>query len=82
MMRTPLTISEYPKALATSLPPWLLQLLSAGAVAGCQGQQIAQREIATEVGAALDARHQRFVVSLAEVKFVKWSFLFVQAFCS
>ena len=34
MMRTPLTISEYPKALATSLPPWLLQLLSAGAVAG------------------------------------------------
>jgi Protein of unknown function (DUF4239) len=46
-----------------------------------QGQQIAQREIATELGAALDARHQRFVVSLAEVKFVKWSFLFVQAFC-
>jgi hypothetical protein len=30
-----------------------------------QGQQIAQREIATELGAALDARHQRFVVSLA-----------------
>ena len=46
-----------------------------------QGQQIAQREIATELGAALDARHQRFIVSLAEVKFVKWSFLFVQAFC-
>ncbi len=46
-----------------------------------QGQQIAQREIATELGAALDARHQRFVVSVAEVKFVKWSFLFVQAFC-
>ena len=46
-----------------------------------QGQQIAQREIATELGAALDARHQRFFVSLAEVKFVKWSFLFVQAFC-
>jgi hypothetical protein len=46
-----------------------------------EGQQIAQREIATELGAALDARHQRFVVSLAEVKFVKWSFLFVQAFC-
>ncbi len=46
-----------------------------------QGQQIAQREIATELGAARDARHQRFLVSLAEVKFVKWSFLFVQAFC-
>jgi hypothetical protein len=47
-----------------------------------QGQQIAQREIATELEAALDARRQRILISRAQVNFVKWSCLFAQAACA
>jgi Protein of unknown function (DUF4239) len=47
-----------------------------------QGQQIAQREIATELEAALDARRQRIFISRAQVNFVKWSCLFAQAACA
>lgn len=46
-----------------------------------QGQQIAQREIATHLGAAFDARRQRILVSQQEVNFGKWACLFVEAFC-
>ena len=44
-----------------------------------QGQQIAQRQIATELEAALDARRQRILISRVQVNFGKWSCLFVQA---
>ena len=47
-----------------------------------QGQQIAQREIATELEAALDARRHRILISRAQVNFVKWSCLFAQAACA
>jgi Protein of unknown function (DUF4239) len=46
-----------------------------------QGQQIAQREIATRLQDALDARDQRILISLSEVSLTKWSFLFAQALC-
>ena len=47
-----------------------------------QGQQIAQREIATALENARDARRQRIIVSRSQVNFVKWSCLFVQAVCA
>jgi Protein of unknown function (DUF4239) len=49
---------------------------------GGQGQQIAQREIATSVENALDARRQRIIISQSQVNWVKWSCLFVQAVCA
>jgi hypothetical protein len=49
---------------------------------GSQGQQIAQREIATAVENALDARRQRIIISRSHVNWVKWSCLFVQAVCA
>ena len=47
-----------------------------------QGQQTAQREIATALESALDARRQRIIVSQSEVNPVKWSCLFLQAACA
>ena len=44
-----------------------------------RGQETAQREIATAIENALDARRQRITVSLSQVNWVKWSCLFVQA---
>lgn len=49
---------------------------------GSQGQQIAQREIATAVENALDARRQRIIISRSQVNWVKWSCLIVQAVCA
>jgi hypothetical protein len=45
------------------------------------GQQTAQREIITALGSALDARRQRIIISQAEVNFVKWWCLYLQAIC-
>jgi Protein of unknown function (DUF4239) len=45
------------------------------------GQATAQREIITALGSALDARRQRIIVSQAEVNFVKWWCLYLQAIC-
>jgi hypothetical protein len=50
--------------------------------ASSQGQQIAQREIATELQAALAARRERIIISQAEVNPLKWSSLIVQAGCA
>jgi hypothetical protein len=47
-----------------------------------EGQKTAQREIATALENALDARRQRIIVSQSEVNWVKWSCLFVQAACA
>jgi hypothetical protein len=44
-----------------------------------RGQEAAQREIATAIENALDARRQRITISLSQVNWVKWSCLFVQA---
>jgi hypothetical protein len=45
------------------------------------GQQTAQREIASAIETALDARRQRIIVSRTEVNFVKWTCLYLQAAC-
>ena len=47
-----------------------------------EGQKTAQREIATALESALDARRQRIIVSQSQVNLVKWSCLFVQAVCA
>ena len=46
------------------------------------GQQTAQREMATALGNALDARRQRILVSRSEVHPVKWLCLILQAVCA
>jgi hypothetical protein len=46
------------------------------------GQQIAQREIATALESALDARRYRIIISRSQVNWVKWSCLFLQAACA
>jgi len=47
-----------------------------------QGQQVAQREIVTELDAALAARRERIILSWAQVNPLKWSALLVQAVCA
>jgi hypothetical protein len=49
---------------------------------GSQGQQIAQREIASALENTLDARRQRIIIRRSQVNWVKWSCLFVQAVCA
>jgi hypothetical protein len=44
-----------------------------------EGQKIAQRDIATALETALDARRQRIVVSESQVNLLKWACLFMQA---
>jgi hypothetical protein len=46
-----------------------------------QGQAAAQREIATSLENALDARRQRIIISRSQVNLVKWSCLTTQAVC-
>jgi hypothetical protein len=47
-----------------------------------EGQKTAQREIATALETALDARRQRIIISQSQVNLLKWSCLFVQAGCA
>ena len=42
----------------------------------------AQRDIATALETALDARRQRIIVSESQVNLLKWVCLFVQAVCT
>lgn len=44
-----------------------------------EGAKIAQREIATALETAFDARRQRLIISQSQVNLVKWLCLFVQA---
>jgi hypothetical protein len=67
------TLNTTPRPLADALK-LALALPAAGS-----GQQTAQREISTAIETALDARRQRIIVSLAEVNFVKWVCLYLQA---
>jgi hypothetical protein len=46
-----------------------------------QGQETAQRQIATALENALDARRQRVIISRSQVNLLKWSCLAVQAIC-
>ena len=45
------------------------------------GQRIAQRELATALESALDARRQRVLISRSAVGLVKWACLVIQALC-
>ena len=47
-----------------------------------EGHKTAQREIATALETALDARRQRIIISQSQVNLLKWSCLFMQAVCA
>ena len=47
-----------------------------------EGQKTAQRDIATALETALDARRQRIIVSESQVNLLKWVCLFMQAVCT
>src|SRR5207244_5715190 len=47
-----------------------------------EGQKIAQRDIATALETALDARRQRIIISESQVNLLKWACLFIQAVCA
>ena len=47
-----------------------------------EGQKTAQREIASALEIALDARRQRILISQSQVNLLKWSCLFMQAVCA
>jgi hypothetical protein len=47
-----------------------------------EGQKIAQRDIATALETALDARRQRIILSESQVNLLKWACLFMQAVCA
>ena len=47
-----------------------------------EGQKIAQRDIATALETALDARRQRIIISESQVNLLKWVCLFMQAVCT
>ena len=70
------TLNTTPKPLAEALQ--LVLSLPAKAA----GQQTAQHEIVSAIQTVLDARRQRIIVSLAEVNFVKWACLYLQAACA
>jgi len=76
MARRTATLRMTPRPLAEAL-----ELTLALAPSG-QGQQIAQREIATALENVFDARGQRIIISGSQVNFVKWSCLLLQAVCA
>lgn len=76
MARQTASLNATPRPLAEAL-----QLVLALA-ATSPGQQTAQREITSALETALDARRQRIIVSRAEVNFVKWLCLYLQAACA
>jgi hypothetical protein len=47
-----------------------------------EGQKAAQRDIATALETALDARRQRILISESQVNLLKWACLFIQAVCA
>ena len=47
-----------------------------------EGQAAAQRELVSSLGAALEARRQRIIISQSGVNWVKWVSLLVQAACT
>ena len=69
------TLAMIPAALAQALE-LTLALPTAG-----EGEVVAQREIVASLDIALDARRQRILVSRAQVNWVKWFVLLVEAAC-
>ena len=76
MARQAATLSITPRSLAE-----VLQLTLALTPAS-QGQQIAQREMTAALESALDASRQRIIISQAQVNWVKWLCLALQAVCA
>jgi len=76
MAQQTVTLRITPRSLAEALQ------LTLALTPSSPGQQIAQREITTTLGNALEARRQRIMVSRSQVNFVKWSCLLVQAVCA
>ena len=76
MARQRATLAMIPPPLAQALEV-TLALPTAG-----EGQVTAQREIVANLDTALDARRQRILVSRAEVNWVKWFVLIVEATCT
>ena len=62
-------------------PPLLAEALqlTLALTSNSEGQKTAQREIATALETAFDARRQRIIISQSHVNLVKWLCLFVQA---
>jgi uncharacterized MnhB-related membrane protein len=70
------TLRAIPGVLAEALQATLALTPSS------EGQKTAQREMATALGTAFDARRQRIIISQSQVNLLKWSCLFVQAVCA
>lgn len=76
MARQHATLTIIPQALADALQ------LALSLTPSSPGQMAAQREIATALESALDARRQRIIVSGSSVNWVKWTCLLRQAVCT
>jgi hypothetical protein len=76
MARRSVTLTAIPGVLAEALKATLALMPST------EGQKTAQREIATALQTALDARRQRLIISQSQVNLLKWSCLFMQALCA
>jgi hypothetical protein len=73
MARGTATLRFTPPLLAEAL------LLTLALTPNIEGQKTAQREIATALETAFDARRQRIIISQSHVNLVKWLCFFVQA---
>jgi endogenous inhibitor of DNA gyrase (YacG/DUF329 family) len=76
MAHRSVTLTAIPIVLAEALHATLALTPSS------EGQKTAQREIATALQTALDARRQRLIISQSQVNLLKWSCLFMQALCA
>ena len=67
------------KATLRAIPGVLAEALQATLALSpsSEGQKTAQREIATALQTALDARRQRIIISQSQVNLLKWSCLFI-----
>jgi hypothetical protein len=73
MARRTATLQTIPSSLAEALR------FTLGLTPGGPGQETAQREIAAALGSALEARRQRIILSEAQVNWIKWACLCLQA---
>jgi len=78
------SMMAYRSASLTAIPGVLAEALQAtlALTPSSEGQKTAQREIATALETASDARRQRIIISQTQVNLVKWSCLFIQAVCT
>jgi len=76
MARGAATLRAIPGVVAEALQATL------AVIPNSEGQKTAQRDMATALEIALDARRQRILISQSEVNLLKWACLFVQALCT